>query len=93
MRNATRIAVITDFEENRPSHVVTQNVLKHTAGILASEIEIHWLPTEPFEEMGGCSLEYESQEILIEEDSLSHKLYGKEHITEQFNCNYSLNEQ
>lgn len=40
----------------------------------------------------SCSLRYESQEIILHQDSLACRLYGNIKITEQFNCNYSLNE-
>lgn len=41
----------------------------------------------------SCSLQYESQEIKLQEGSLAYKLYGTAQITEQFNCNYSLSKQ
>ena len=41
----------------------------------------------------SCSLQYESQEIILQKDSLAHRLYERGKITEKFNCNYSLNEQ
>ena len=56
MENATRIGIVADFDENRPSHVATQNGLEQTADILASEIKIHWFPTETFEKNDGLAI-------------------------------------
>lgn len=40
----------------------------------------------------SCSLSNESQEITIVKDTRAYSLYGQASITEQYNCNYSLNE-
>ncbi len=41
----------------------------------------------------SCSLIGETQDIVIQPGSLAYEIYRKEHISERFNCNYSLNEQ
>ncbi len=49
MDKTTRIAVIGDFDKNRPSHVATDKALKHSAASLSLNIESHWIPTKPLE--------------------------------------------
>ncbi len=55
MKKATRIAIIADFDENRPSHIATLDALKHASVVLSAEIETCWFPTEPFEKKGSLS--------------------------------------
>lgn len=56
MKNTIRIGVVADLDENKPSHIATLDALKHTAGILLSEIEIQWFPTQPFEKSGSLAV-------------------------------------
>jgi CTP synthase (UTP-ammonia lyase) len=53
MTKSTRIAIIGDFDESRPSHAATGNALMHSAAVLLSNIEMCWLPTESLEEAGN----------------------------------------
>lgn len=39
----------------------------------------------------SCSLIGVTQDILIQQDSLAYKIYGKSRVIGSFNCNYSLN--
>jgi CTP synthase (UTP-ammonia lyase) len=41
----------------------------------------------------ACSLQNESLEIIVQQDSLAYRLYGNHKATEKFNCNFSVNEQ
>jgi len=49
MNDKIHIALVADYEENRPSHVATENALRHTADILSIDIEFDWCPTKPLE--------------------------------------------
>ena len=49
MEDKVLIALVADFDANRPSHIATQNALLHTADILGLDLAFDWLPTEPFE--------------------------------------------
>ena len=40
----------------------------------------------------SCTLVGETQEISIRKNSLAHRIYQKESVTEKYNCGYSLNE-
>jgi CTP synthase (UTP-ammonia lyase) len=39
----------------------------------------------------ACSLAGKTQEINIAPDSIAHRAYGEQKVTEQFFCNYGLN--
>jgi CTP synthase (UTP-ammonia lyase) len=39
----------------------------------------------------ACSLSGKTQEIKIARESIAHRAYGEQKVTEQFFCNYGLN--
>lgn len=47
MRTKIRIGIIGDYD-GRPSHLATEESLKHSAGKLAVSVEYQWLPTITF---------------------------------------------
>lgn len=49
MKKTTRIAIIGDFDRNRPSHSATNNALHHAATALFTDVDTHWLSTQPLE--------------------------------------------
>ena len=40
-----RIAIIGDYDQNRPSHVATSECLRRTSSYVSEQIETEWLPT------------------------------------------------
>jgi len=44
-----RIAVIGDFDKNRPSHSATVEALYHSADQISAELEITWFPSHELE--------------------------------------------
>jgi len=44
-----RIAIIGDYDNRRPSHVATNDALKHAATYLSEKITTQWLPTKLLE--------------------------------------------
>lgn len=45
MKSKVRIGIIGDYD-GRPSHLATEEALKHSAKKLKIEIDYHWIPTE-----------------------------------------------
>lgn len=44
-----RIAIIGDYDQERPSHVATSGCLRRTSRYLSRQVEAEWLPTPLFE--------------------------------------------
>jgi len=40
-----RIAIIGDYDKNRPSHVATSECLRRAGSYVSEQIETEWLPT------------------------------------------------
>ena len=49
MNNEIKIAVIGDFESERPSHKATNAALRHAADTLLISLTTDWLPTPSLE--------------------------------------------
>ncbi|MDF2589665.1 MAG: synthase [Anaerocolumna sp.] len=49
MKNSVKIGIIGDYESERPSHIATNESIRHCAKYLGIDVEIEWLPTESFE--------------------------------------------
>ena len=45
-----RIAIIGDYDQNRPSHIATSECLKRTSSYLSKHLVSEWLPTASLEE-------------------------------------------
>src|SRR5262245_24820946 len=46
MANATRIGILGDFRADNPTHVATNDGIRHAAEALGEPIEAMWLPTD-----------------------------------------------
>lgn len=44
-----KIAVIGDYDQNRPSHLATHKAVQHTAASLSKELFVQWIPTKALE--------------------------------------------
>jgi len=49
MSSDLRIAVIGDFDPERPSHKATNEALLHGADALRVQVSVHWIPTQSLE--------------------------------------------
>lgn len=45
-----RIAIVGDYDPERPSHIATSECIRATGRYLGKQIEFRWFPTLPFEE-------------------------------------------
>ena len=45
---AITIGIIGDFDNNFPSHIATNEALRHAADYLSLDVKIDWLPTLSF---------------------------------------------
>lgn len=50
-----KIAIIGDYDLERPSHVATSECLHRTSRYLSKQIVVEWLPTLPFEKKGSLA--------------------------------------
>ena len=50
MNNQIKVGIIGDFDPNRPSHIPTNEALKHSAKALSGDLEYVWLPTESLDD-------------------------------------------
>ncbi len=41
----TKIAIVGDYDHNRPAHIATNKAIIHAASILPYEVETQWVPT------------------------------------------------
>jgi CTP synthase (UTP-ammonia lyase) len=41
-----RIAIIADFDASSPTHVATEDALRHSAAALGAAVELHWVSTQ-----------------------------------------------
>ena len=48
MKNTITIGIIGDFDNNFPSHIATNEALRHAADYLSLDVKIDWLPTRSF---------------------------------------------
>ena len=53
MKPETKIAIIGDFEPDRPSHKATDEALRHAANALSLAVNSDWLPTQVLETKAG----------------------------------------
>ena len=54
MMNLTvSIGIIGDFDENRVSHVATNEAIYHAANYLSTSVDIVWLPTQSLPTLEG----------------------------------------
>lgn len=49
MDSKVHIGIIGDYEETRPSHIATNEAIRHCSKYLCIETEVSWLPTEILE--------------------------------------------
>jgi len=54
MEKRLRIGILGDREERRPSHIVTEAAIRHTADALGREVSIEWIPTNAAETAGDA---------------------------------------
>jgi CTP synthase (UTP-ammonia lyase) len=45
LENIISIGIIGDFDQEKPSHIVTKDALQHAADYLSTRINTNWLPT------------------------------------------------
>ena len=45
-----KIAIVGDYDPNRPAHIATQKAIIHATSVLPYEIEAQWVPTSPLED-------------------------------------------
>lgn len=50
----TRIAIVGDYDPNRPAHLATNRAISHVAATLPFKIEADWVSTPSFED--PCNL-------------------------------------
>jgi CTP synthase (UTP-ammonia lyase) len=48
MGKSITIGIIGDFDNNFPSHIATNEALRHAADYLSLDVKIDWLPTLSF---------------------------------------------
>jgi CTP synthase (UTP-ammonia lyase) len=53
MKGEAKIAIIGDFEPDRPSHKATNEALSHAADALSVVVSTDWLPTQVLETEAG----------------------------------------
>ena len=44
-----KIAVVGDYDQNRPSHLATSEAIEKSALYLSQEVHVDWVPTRPLE--------------------------------------------
>ena len=44
-----KIAVVGDYDHNRPSHLATSEAIEKSAIHFSQEVRVEWVPTRPFE--------------------------------------------
>ena len=44
-----KIAVVGDYDQNRPSHIATSDAIEKSTIQFSQEVRVEWLPTRPFE--------------------------------------------
>ncbi len=44
-----KIAIIGDYDQNRPSHVATSEAIQNTANYLSKDPLVQWIPTQSLE--------------------------------------------
>lgn len=44
-----KIAIIGDYDQNRPSHVATSEAIQHTTNYLSRDPHVQWIPTQSLE--------------------------------------------
>lgn len=54
MGKVTRIAIIGDLDEDRPSHLATVKGLQGSATALSIDIDIEWIATKSLEQSQNC---------------------------------------
>ena len=48
MAKSITIGIIGDFDETKPSHIASNEALRHAADHLSLDVKIDWLPTPSF---------------------------------------------
>ena len=51
-----KIAVVGDYDHDRPSHIATSEAIEKSAIHISAEVQVKWLPTQPFESAEELSL-------------------------------------
>ena len=49
MKDTVHIALLGEFDQNRPSHAATIDALNHSAVHISINVEIEWISTHSFE--------------------------------------------
>lgn len=53
MKQSVSIGIIGDFDEKKPSHIATNDAIRHASTHLKIPADITWLPTPSFLEASG----------------------------------------
>ena len=56
MHQPLQVGIIGDFDPNRPTHLATNDALRHAASALSVTVECVWLPTPSLEDEGSEAL-------------------------------------
>jgi CTP synthase (UTP-ammonia lyase) len=48
MKNKIAFGIIGDFDQTKPSHIATNEAIRHAANHLSLDVKIDWLPTPSF---------------------------------------------
>ena len=51
-----KIAVVGDYDKNRPSHLATSKAIEKSAHHISAEVRVDWVPTQRLEAAEECSL-------------------------------------
>ena len=58
MNRTLRVGIIGDFDPKYPSHIATNEALRHAARALSLSVGASWLPTQSLDDRGsGAALE------------------------------------
>ena len=53
MSTIIKIGIIGDFDEKKPSHIATNDAIRHASNHLKIRTDINWVPTSSFLEDSG----------------------------------------